>query len=683
MNMKDRWRQYVIPGAVGALLFVVYLSTICPTVYLGDSGELTAAAFSLGIPHNSGYPLYTLLGKLFCLIPLGHIAFRVNLMSTVFAVLTVWLVYSFILKTTSSRVSALVGSLSLAFAPILWSQTVSAEVYTLHAFFVALLVRLLQWWDENRELSMLALFVFVTGISFGNHMQTVMLAPAALFIVLSADYKVLLNLRNFLVLSVVFLLALSVYLYLPIRTEAGAAIHWGDPNTLDRFIAHVTASAHREGYVLTKSPLEYLLRTKEALLFVFNQFGALLLLALWGWLKIPRMRWQIFLLGVITFDLVYTIFLNIISFEITAFTLPTCIVLAILIGIGTAHILKEAKNLILIGKTTHRALSVAFCAIPLIPLALNFDLCNQSGNYAGYENALNIFRTVDNRSTLFLDGDNNIFPVAYARIVERMREDVMLYDRPNIIFKMPYPDNYKDHFYGKWEEFRPIVEKSILESAQNGIYYAVFNPYAVSIPGQFVMYPCGILYKAIRAGVPFPEAACRSVWTRYVTESIYDNLHKDFMNRHVCAHFHFSLGKYLFMIGQPVPGLKEIKWASQIAYDDTMIHSDMAILLIDQGLLEEARSELEKALVYYEDLSGVHNNWGYYFHELGDYDKAIAAFREAIELSPDNFGCYNNLGLVLHQAGKENEATLAFQQSLAINGDQPKVERFLQEHGLN
>jgi Tfp pilus assembly protein PilF len=114
-----------------------------------------------------------------------------------------------------------------------------------------------------------------------------------------------------------------------------------------------------------------------------------------------------------------------------------------------------------------------------------------------------------------------------------------------------------------------------------------------------------------------------------------------------------------------------------------MIHSDIAVLLTDQGFLEEARSELEKALVYYEDLSGVHNNWGYYFHKLGDYDKAIAAFREAVELSLDNFGYYNNLGLVLHQAGRKNEATLAFQQSLAINGDQPKVERFLQEHGLN
>jgi len=73
------------------LVFGVYLFTACPTVYLGDSGELTAAAFSIGIPHNSGYPLYVLLGKLFCLIPLGSIGFRVNLMSCFFGAGTVCL----------------------------------------------------------------------------------------------------------------------------------------------------------------------------------------------------------------------------------------------------------------------------------------------------------------------------------------------------------------------------------------------------------------------------------------------------------------------------------------------------------------------------------------------------------------------------------------------------------------
>jgi len=136
-------------------------------------------------------------------------------MSAVFAVLTVWLVYSLILKITFSQVSALVGSLFLAFVPILWAQTVSAEVYTLHTFFVALLIWLLWWWDEKRTFCRLALFVFITGVSFGNHMQTVMLAPAVLFLILSADSKTLLNPKTFFLLSVFFLLILflmSIYI---------------------------------------------------------------------------------------------------------------------------------------------------------------------------------------------------------------------------------------------------------------------------------------------------------------------------------------------------------------------------------------------------------------------------------------------------------------------------------------
>ncbi|MBW2000087.1 MAG: DUF2723 domain-containing protein, partial [Deltaproteobacteria bacterium] len=121
------------------LAFGVYLSTICPTVYLGDSGELTAAAFSLGIPHNSGYPLYSLIGKIFCLLPVGNIGFRMNLMSASFATATLWIVYSLVKRMTGSRFGALFTALVLAFSQVFWSQSASAEVYTLHIFFVALL----------------------------------------------------------------------------------------------------------------------------------------------------------------------------------------------------------------------------------------------------------------------------------------------------------------------------------------------------------------------------------------------------------------------------------------------------------------------------------------------------------------------------------------------------------------
>jgi hypothetical protein len=86
--------------------FTVYLKTLCPTVYVGDSGELIAAAYTLGIPHPPGYPLFTILGKVFItLIPIGSIAYRVNLLSAFFASSTVMVLYFFMLKLVKGDIS--------------------------------------------------------------------------------------------------------------------------------------------------------------------------------------------------------------------------------------------------------------------------------------------------------------------------------------------------------------------------------------------------------------------------------------------------------------------------------------------------------------------------------------------------------------------------------------------------
>jgi len=108
----------------------------------------------------------------------------------------------------------------------------------------------------------------------------------------------------------------------------------------------------------------------------------------------------------------------------------------------------------------------------------------------------------------------------------------------------------------------------------------------------------------------------------------------------------------------------------------------MAIFLTDSGFFKEARKELEKALLYHEDLSGVYNNWGYYYHKIGDYNKAIASFHKAIELRSNRSGYYNNLAFALYEAGKKKECFLAFQKSLAISENQPEIKKFVKKHGL-
>jgi tetratricopeptide (TPR) repeat protein len=672
------------PILLSILSFVVYLGTMSPVVYLGDSGELTAAAFSLGIPHGSGYPLYTLIGKLFCLIPLGNVGFRMNLMSAFFASATLWLVYFLVCRITASKLAAFVGALILAFASEFWFQTVAAEVYALHAFFVVLLMRLLWWWDERREFACLITFVFVTGLSFGNHLQTVMLAPAVLFMIISTDKKTLFVPKNVIILSVVFIIALSIYLYLPIRTNAGAAIHWGDPNSLDRFLAHVSGKTHRAGYVLNKTPLEYLLRTKETLWLIWSQFGVVVLLALWGWFRLDEVRWRVFFVLVIIFDFAYAIFLNTISLEITPFVLPTFVVLTVLAGVGVGDLLKKLDAISSIGSGSQRVIKVAVSVIPGIFLLLNYDLCNQSRNYTAYEEALNIFRTTGNGEVLFMHDDNNVFPVAYGRIVERMRKDVKLYDYLNLIFKLPNLDTEVNSMGPAWENRIFNAEKKIIEQEERrSVYYAVWAPKTIKIPVQYQLVPFGLINKVMKVGEMKKIENANEVWRYYSLESFNEDFYRDYMNREVAAFFHFNHAKHFFESDKFPLALKYIKRASDVGHKDVLIHSEMAIFLIDRGLFAEGHNELEKATINYKNLDGLYNNWGYYYHKIGDYNRAVISFQKAIELSPNNYGYHNHLGFSLYEAGRREEAYQSFQRSLDIKPDQPDLRDFLEKYGFS
>ncbi len=130
-------------GVLGALVFLgslfLYLKTLAPSVaaLFDDSLEFPLVCFRLAIAHPTGYPLYTLLGKLFTLGPWRNVAWSVNLLSAVAGALTTALVYLTARRLTRRRLPALLGAVSLAISPVFWSQAVVAEVYTLNAALVA------------------------------------------------------------------------------------------------------------------------------------------------------------------------------------------------------------------------------------------------------------------------------------------------------------------------------------------------------------------------------------------------------------------------------------------------------------------------------------------------------------------------------------------------------------------
>ncbi len=71
--------------AAFAVALVVYVRTLLPGVSFGDWAEAEMIPARLGILHPTGYPLYSLVGTLFSLIPIESVAYRANLLSAVAA----------------------------------------------------------------------------------------------------------------------------------------------------------------------------------------------------------------------------------------------------------------------------------------------------------------------------------------------------------------------------------------------------------------------------------------------------------------------------------------------------------------------------------------------------------------------------------------------------------------------
>ncbi|MBI4532016.1 MAG: DUF2723 domain-containing protein, partial [Candidatus Latescibacteria bacterium] len=224
------------------LTFVVYLETLCQTVYAEGSGELISAIHLLGIAHPTGYPLLCLIGRLIdTIVPLGSVAFRVNLTSALVGAATITVLYGVLRKLLISQRAAMGSALMFAFSSTFWAQAVIAEVYTLNIFFNVLLLLELLHWNESRERRHLMLFAYTYGLACTNHMTILLMIPAVLLYVLRVLGR---DRRRFLYdlpgMIVFFLLGFTPYLYLPLRASVDPAFQWVPLRTAGDLIDHIT-----------------------------------------------------------------------------------------------------------------------------------------------------------------------------------------------------------------------------------------------------------------------------------------------------------------------------------------------------------------------------------------------------------------------------------------------------------
>ncbi|MDE2832436.1 MAG: DUF2723 domain-containing protein, partial [Gemmatimonadota bacterium] len=228
-------RNKIVAGLVFFFTTIIYLSTLAPTVAFWDCGEFITTAYTLGIPHPPGAPFYTLLGRIFSMLPFGEIAFRVNLLSAAAGIVTVVFIYLCTVRllctwldreNTVHQIAILVGgvvaSLSTAFSFSFWNNAIEAEVYGLSMCITMLAVWVALRWDDahkDHNSDRLLLFIaYLFGLGAGVHLQCLLTIPGIL-ILLFTDLMEDRPLKH----QVLVVVGLTLYPFLSIVFPIGVA----------------------------------------------------------------------------------------------------------------------------------------------------------------------------------------------------------------------------------------------------------------------------------------------------------------------------------------------------------------------------------------------------------------------------------------------------------------------------
>ncbi len=165
---------------VGIAALALYVRTLAPSLLWGDSAEFQTLSYTLGMTHPSGYMTQIMFGKLFTYIPVGNIAYRVNLMSAFFGALAVAETYSIVRLLRGWRSAAIGASLLLTLTQGFWWRALLAESYAPAAGMLATVWLLVLFWRNTGRWVYLFLAGVAGGLSLGIHSTVVMTALSVL-----------------------------------------------------------------------------------------------------------------------------------------------------------------------------------------------------------------------------------------------------------------------------------------------------------------------------------------------------------------------------------------------------------------------------------------------------------------------------------------------------------------------
>ena len=156
---------------LGAL--AVLVPSLAPSVPGGhDSGELLSDAIVMGIPHPPGYPLYAMLGHLWSWLPVGNLAYRLNLFSGFSLALAGGFLAVAFTRVTTRPIAGVTAAWLFCFAYSPWRQGVGAEVFALHLCILSAFLMEAICWSQAETLRGRRLWMFLAAPRSGWEQPT-------------------------------------------------------------------------------------------------------------------------------------------------------------------------------------------------------------------------------------------------------------------------------------------------------------------------------------------------------------------------------------------------------------------------------------------------------------------------------------------------------------------------------
>jgi tetratricopeptide (TPR) repeat protein len=546
-------------AAIGLGTFAVYLLGACRTIYVGDSGELVAAAATLGIPHPSGYPLYVLLGFAWIkLLPIGSVALRMSLLSAVCASLSCAGVYLLSWRCSLGPLAACFASLLLAFSPSFWSQANVQRVYTLNALFVVVVVGLMLEWQRSRRTGWLIAAAFAAGLGATNH--TVMLVVGLVAGIYALVVEPQLRRRPLAISACAGagLAGLLPYLYLPLRSAQQPRLDWGNPETLAALIDVVLRRDfwHR---AWISSPADIV----PILANYLGSLGSELL-----WIGTACAVWAV-VAGRRRFPVVLPLLIMAANLLVVAlhgsrtdifiwhrYYIPSYIMAALLAGHGCQLAAerwgRRARALIL---------------VPLVLLAIGWSRHDRHDYRIAEDFSRTLLASLPPGAHLSASDDNILFVLIYLHLVEGMRPDV------NLILQ------------GVGDAELPPLHFD----PDDDPLFLTHHP-SWQLEGLEVV-PVGLVFRTHRSGSPMPAP----VLPKTDLDGAWDPaVPRDYLSQNLVGQFHFMLGMTHERRDWP-EAQRQLELAAVAAPRNDVLFYNMGLVYRRNGLFQRSLAAFQRA----------------------------------------------------------------------------------------